>query len=198
MTPRTAEATNSRENKDPKRTKMQQTIKGFLEEVNKNKQEKIQRNVVAQVREKRLQSGRRLVPSGASARIRAERAAQAMKEAEEANKDERSKRTISFGTGNSNSKTVTPMKSALKKGPKETIKVFKCELVVDVKVKVNYTRKKSKVRKQVCNCLEGTLDFIQEMLLEGKSEVAFLGKKEGNPKRTPSKRQRPFPLQPSS
>ena len=65
------------------------------------------------------------------------------KEAEEADKDKGSKRTISFGTGNSNSKTVTPMKSALKKGPKETIKVFKCELVVDVKVKVNYTRKKN-------------------------------------------------------
>ena len=64
VTPRTAEATNLRENKDLKRSKMQQTIKGFMEEVSKNKQEKIKRNVVAQVREKRLQSGKRLVPWG--------------------------------------------------------------------------------------------------------------------------------------
>ena len=69
------------------------------------------------------------------------------------------------------------MKSVLKKGPKEKIKVSKSELVVDVKVKVNYTRKKNEVRKQVCNCLGGILDFIWETLLEGKTEVTFLGKK---------------------
>ena len=56
MTPRTVESKKSRENKDLKRTKMQQTIKTFMEELNKNKQEKSKHNVVAQVEGKRLKS----------------------------------------------------------------------------------------------------------------------------------------------
>ena len=128
-----------------------------------------------------------------SARIRAKRAARARKEVEEADKDKGSKRTISFGAGNSNSKTVTPLKSALKKGPKETIKVFKCELVVDMRVRINYTSKKNEVRKQVCNYLGGILGFILEMLLEGKAEVAFLGKEGRKPQANPIKTTADFP-----
>ena len=116
------------------------------------------------------------MPSGSGARLRKEKAEKAREEAEKADKEEGNKRTISFGAGNSNTKTATPMKSALRKGPKESIKVFKHKLVADVRVRVNCTKKKNKVSKQVCNCLEGGLDFIRKTLLEGKMEVAFLGK----------------------
>ena len=105
-----------------------------------------------------------------------EKAVRPRKEAEDADEEEGTKKTISFRTGNSNSKTGLPIKSALKKGPKEKIKAFKHDLVVDVRVKISYTRKKNEVRKQVCNCLGGSLNFIRETLLEGKLEVAFLGK----------------------
>ena len=109
--------------------------------------------MVPQVEGKRLKSGRRLVPSGLTAKLLSEKATRSRKEAEDADEEEGTNKTISFGTGNSNSKTGLPMKSALKKGPKEKIKVLKHELVVDVQVKISYTRKKNKARKQVCNCL---------------------------------------------
>ena len=99
-------------------------------------------------------------------------------------KEEGNKRTISFGAGSSNTKTATLMKFALRKGPKETVKIFKHDLVVNVRVRVNYTKKKNEVRKQVCNYLGGGLDFIRETLLEGTMEVAFLGKEGKEFKRT--------------
>ena len=149
--------------------------------------------MVAQVEEKRLKSSRRLVPLGLMAKLRAVSAARSRKEAEDADEEEVSNKTISFGKVNSNSKSVTSLKSALKKGLKEKIKVFKHELIVDVRVKISYTRKKNEVRKQVCNCLGGTLDFIWETLLEGKSEVAFLGKEGRKSKMNPIKTTADFP-----
>ena len=135
VTPKKTESKSSRENKDPKRTKMQQTLNTFKKKLEKNKQEKSQHNMVTQVKEKRLKSGRRLVPSGLTAKIRTERATRSRKEADDADEGEATNKTISFGTGNGNSKPVPPLKSALKKGPKEKIKVFKHELVVDVRLR---------------------------------------------------------------
>ena len=80
--------------------------------------------MVSQVQEKRLQTGKRLVPSGLGARLRKEKAEKAKENAKRADEKEGNKRTISFGAGNSNTKTVTPMKSVLRKGPKETVKVL--------------------------------------------------------------------------
>ena len=57
------------------------------------------------------------------------------------------------------------VKSALKKGPKETIKIYKYELIVDVRIRVQYTRKKNKVRKQVYPCLGEGHNFIRNTLL---------------------------------
>ena len=176
VTPRTVESKTLRKNKDPKRIKMQQTRTTFMKKLEKNKQERSQHNVVAQVEGKRLKPGKRLVPSRLTAKLLSEKAARSRKEAEDADEEEVTNKTISFGTGNSNSKTGLPIKSALKKGPREKIKAFKYNLVVDVRVKISYTRKKNEVRKQVCNCLGGSLNFIRETLLEGKLEVAFLGK----------------------
>ena len=67
---------------------MQQTLRGFFTDLNKNKQDMPQRNVVSQVQEKRLQSGKRLVQSGLGARLRKEKAKKAREEAERANKEE--------------------------------------------------------------------------------------------------------------
>ena len=88
---------------------------------------------------------------------------------------------------------VTPMKSALRKGPKETVKVPKHDLVVDARIRVNYTKKKNKVCKQVVNCLGGDLDFIRETLLEGKLEVAFISKEGREPKKPPTRTTSDFP-----
>ena len=49
VTPATAEQSNSRENKDAKRDRMQQTLNNFFTDLNKNKQDLSQRNVVTQV-----------------------------------------------------------------------------------------------------------------------------------------------------
>ena len=70
VTPATTEHSNSRENKDAKRARMQQTLNNFFTDLNKNKQDMSQRNVVTQVQEKRLRTGKRLVPSGLGARLR--------------------------------------------------------------------------------------------------------------------------------
>ena len=86
----------SRENKDPKRTKMQQTINTFMKKLEENKQEKSQHNVVAQVEGKRLKSGKRLVPSGLAAKLRAETAVRSRKEAEDADEEEATNKTVSF------------------------------------------------------------------------------------------------------
>ena len=117
MTPRTEEPKSSRENKDPKWTKVK-TLNVFFKRLDKNKQANSQRNTVAQVLAKQTTSGKHLLPSGLRAETRKERAEQSRREADEADEEEVTNKTISFGTGNSNSKTATPMKSALKKGPK--------------------------------------------------------------------------------
>ena len=96
---------------------------------------------MTQVQEIRLWTGKHLVPSGLGARMRKEKAERARKEAEIADEEEGSKQTISFGAGGGNTKTATPMKSALRKGPKETVKVFKHNLVVDIRIRVTYEKK---------------------------------------------------------
>ena len=135
--------------------------------------------MVSQVQEKRLRTSKRLC---------AKKAEKAREEAERADKEEGNKRTISFGAGSSNIKTTTPMKSALRKGPKETVNVFKHDLVVDVRVRVNYTNKKNEVRKQVCNCLGGCLDFNRKISWKARWKWLSLAKKEGNPKKTSEQR----------
>ena len=133
--------------------------------------------MMSQVKAKRLSAGKRLVPSGEGARIRKEKAANSRKEAKEAaTEDQGRNKTISFGTGSSKSKTTKSVKSALKKDPKETIKTYKYELIVDVRVRLQYTRKKNEVRKQVYACLGEGLKFTRNTLLEGKTDVTVLGK----------------------
>ena len=122
-----------------------------------------------------------------------EKAEKARKEAEAADEEETTKKTISFGKSDGNNKPAPPRGSALKRGSREKIKTFKHEMVVDVKVKISYTRQKCEVRKQVCNCLGGTLDFIRETLLEGKLDVAFLGKEGKKSEANPIKTTADFP-----
>ena len=86
--------------------------------------------------------------AGLGARIRKEKAEKARKEAGIADEEEGSKQTISFGANGGNTKTTTPMKSALRKGYKEMVKVFKHGLVVDIRVRVTYAKKKNEVRKK--------------------------------------------------
>ena len=80
--------------------------------------------------------------------MRKEKAERARKEAEIADEEKGSKRTISFEAGGDNTKTTTPMKSVSRKGPKETIKVFKHDLVVDIRVRVTYAKRKTKCEKK--------------------------------------------------
>ena len=87
------------------------------------------------------------------ARLRKEKAERGKKGAEMADEEKGSKRTISFGAGGSNTKTATPIKSALRKEPKETVKVFKHDLVVDIRGRASYAKKKNEVRKKVISCL---------------------------------------------
>ena len=68
------------------------------------------------------------------------------------------------------------MKSVLKKGPKVAIKTYKHELVVTIRARVTYKREKNQVRKRFNAGLSDALKLIRDTLLEGKSDVAFLGK----------------------
>ena len=104
VTPRTAKSKKSRENKDPKRTKMQQTMKTFMKELKTNKQEKNKHNMVAQVKGKRLKSSKRLVPLGLTAKLRADRAAQSRKEAEDADEDDGPKKLSPLGQATATAK----------------------------------------------------------------------------------------------
>ena len=192
VTPGTEGPKSSWENKDPKRTEVQ-TLNAFFKRLDKTKQANSQRNTVAQVLAKRTTSGKRLLPSGLRAETRKERAEQSRKEANEADEGETTNKTISFGTGDGNSKPAPPRGSALRRGPREKIKTFKHELVVHMKIKTSYKRKKNKVRKQVYNCLGGTSEFIWETLLEGKSEVSFLGKEGRKSKTKPIRTTADFP-----
>ena len=85
-------------------------------------------------------------------------------------------KSISFSTGSGGTKPTDPTKSvlknALKKGPKKSVKVYKYELVVTVKTRVTYVRKKNEVRKKVYVSLNEALTLMRE----GGTDVAFLGK----------------------
>ena len=85
------------------------------------------------------------------------------------------------------------MKSAPRKRPKETVKVFKHDLFVDIKVRVTYAKKKNEVRKQVIGCLGEGLYFVRETLLEGKLDVAFIGKEGKRSKKSPIRTTSDFP-----
>ena len=92
VTPGTEEPKSSRENKDPKRTKVQ-TLNKFFKRLEKNNQENSQRNTVAKVLEKRTKAGKRLLPSGLMAVTRKERAKQSRKEVKEADEGETTNKT---------------------------------------------------------------------------------------------------------
>ena len=81
-----------------------------------------------------------------------------------------------------------PMKSALRKKTKETVKEFKNKLTVTVRLSVTFERKKKQIRKKVYAKLIDTLRLIREDLLEGESDVAFLpGKRRKEINQTPNK-----------
>ena len=73
-------------------------------------------------------------------------------------------------------KTKTRMKSALRKGAKGPIKVFNHELVVTVKARATYKRKKNQVRHNVYAAISNILKLIRDNLMEGKVGIAILGK----------------------
>ena len=145
------------------------------------KEEIAKQPVVKAVAAKRALNGKRLVPSGEKQRLLREKAEKSRKEAEEAIMEEESKggtpkKQISFSKGGGPTKASTPMKSALRKGKKETIKNYKHELVVMVRAKVTYERKKNQVRKKTNEALSAALMLMRDTLLEGKSDIVFLGK----------------------
>ena len=103
-------------------------------------------------------------------------------EAKKATKKDGSKsKIISFGTGSSKLKTSTPVKSVLKRGSRETIKIYKHELVVDVKVRVKCTRKKNEIRKKVCACLRDTLTSSGRHFSKTRQTLLSPAREEGNP-----------------
>ena len=102
-----------------------------------DKEAKSQHTIVSQVKAKKLSADKHLVSLGEGGRICKTKAANSRKEAKEtAIEDEGKNKTTSFGTGSSKSKPTRPVKSALEKGHKETIKPYKYELIVDVRVRV--------------------------------------------------------------
>ena len=139
------EYANSRENKDAKRAKtqqnkIQQTLQGFFLQRKDDKHARSQQTMVPHVQAKRLASGKRHILSWEAARIRKERADPAKKEAEKvAEEDGDKSKTISFSPGNRKPRASTTIKSVLRKVSRETIKTHQHELVVDVRVKVQYT-----------------------------------------------------------
>ena len=107
-----------------------------------------------------------------------EKAEQSRKNAEEDTQEEQAKgdspkKSIRFSTGGESAKTTDPMKSVLKKGPKVAIKTYKHELVVTIRARVTYERKKNQVRKKFNAGLSDALKLIRDTLLEGKTDVAF-------------------------
>ena len=82
---------------------------------------------------KRLVSGKRLILLVEAARICKEIEYRAREEAEKAAEEDGDKsKTISFGSGNSNSRAPTTIESVLRKGSRETIKPCQHELVINV------------------------------------------------------------------
>lgn len=129
------EPKSARDNKEPKRTrKTTQTLESFFKKLETKKQEGSQNTSVTEIMGKRTMFGKRLVPAGLTGKMRKEKAEKGRKEAEEADKGDMTKKTISFGTSDINNKPAPPRGSALKKGSKEKIKMFKHEMVVDVRV----------------------------------------------------------------
>ena len=170
-----------------------QTLDAFFGKLKKNKEELCQHNSVTEVVPHRTEGGIKLVPVGSQKKQRKERSKKSRREAAEADGLEEAKKTISFGTNDGNSKAAAPSKPALRRGNKEKIRTFKHELVVEVRIRVSYTKGENEVRKQVYSGLGGTLDFIRETLLEGESDVVFLGKEEWKSKATPIRTTADFP-----
>ena len=118
VTPAKEEQRSARENKDPKRTKMQ-TLDAFFGKLKENKEELREHNSVTEVTGYRTKGGRKLVPVGTQRKQRKERARTSRKEGAEADGLEEAEKTISFGTNDSNNKAAAPFKSARRKGIKE-------------------------------------------------------------------------------
>ena len=64
---------------------------------------------------------------------------------------------------------------------------------MEVRIKVSYTKGKGEVRQHVYSGLGETLEFIRDELLEGESDVAFVGKGEWKSKATPIRTTEDFP-----
>ena len=160
VTPAKEEQKSTRRNQAPKRTKVVQSIESYFGKAKKNKEELCRHNAMTVVTAHRTEGGEKLVPAGLRKQQREERARKSRKEAAEVDGCEESDKTISFGASNGNNKTAAPQKSALKNGKKEKLKTYKHELVVEVRLKVNYTKGKGEVRKQVYKGLGETLGFI--------------------------------------
>ena len=181
VTPTAVGPGSSRINKDPKKMKNQQSLFAFMANRRASKDQITERTVVGQVKTTRLENGRRLVPAGEKQRLLHEKAKQSRKEAEEAAQREEGmadapQKSIKFSKGSGGTKPTNPtksvLKSALKKGPKKPIKIYKYELVVTVKLRVSYERKKNQVRKKVYVSLNDAITLMKE----GGTDVAFLGK----------------------
>ena len=142
VTPAKEEQESTRRNQAPKRTKVVQTIESYFGKAKKNKEELCRHNAMTVVTSHRTEGGKRLVPAGLRKKQREERARKSRREAAEVDGGEKSDNTISFGTSDGSNKTAAPSKSALRKGEKEEIKTYKHELVVEVRLKVNYTKGK--------------------------------------------------------
>ena len=185
VTPTAEGQKSSRSNKEPKKSKQQQRFFAFFDNRKTSKEQLTQRKVVEEVKIRRTLNGSRLVPSGENGRKLKEKAEQARKESEAAAQEEESnvdarQKSIRFSAGGVSTKAAGPMKSALKtslkKKPKTAIKTYKCELVVTVRARVSYERKKNQVRKKLYESLSNALTLMRDTLLEGKTDVAFLGK----------------------
>ena len=91
VTPGATAMESTRLNKEPKKTKLQQTMIGFLNERMGAKEEIAKQPVVKVVATKRAQNGKRLILSGEKQRKLSEKAEKSRKEAAEAIKEEEAK-----------------------------------------------------------------------------------------------------------
>ena len=96
----------------------------------------------------------KMVPAASKQEKMGSRAEAATKAAEEATKkaasqEDRRKRDVTSLHGGGVNTNKAPMKSALRKKTKETVKEFKNELIVTVRLSVTYERKKKQIRKKV-------------------------------------------------
>ena len=112
---------------------------------------------------------------------------------EEGNQTDGHQKTIAFAAAVKATKIKASTKSALRKGAKESVKVFKYELIVTVRTRISYKRGKSQVRHKVYAAISNSLKLIREDLLEGKGAVAILGKEGRKSTKPPIRTATDFP-----